>query len=70
MPEAVEKPQGAQVMFMTIDGVKFRKPVVPGDQLVCKMRALRKGSRFWKVAGEAFVDDNLVAEANFLATIG
>jgi len=50
--------------------VKFRKPVVPGDQLVFELVTLRTGSRIWKMAGKAFVSDDLVAEAELIATIG
>jgi 3-hydroxymyristoyl/3-hydroxydecanoyl-(acyl carrier protein) dehydratase len=55
---------------MSIDKVKFRKPVVPGDQIVFELTPLRTGSRVWKLAGKAFVEDNLVAEAELVATIG
>ena len=56
------------VFFMSIDKVKFRKPVVPGDQLVFELIPLRKGSRVWKISGKAFVQDVLVAEAEMAAT--
>ena len=55
---------------MAIDKVKFRRPVVPGDQLIFELEALRTGSKVWKMAGKTFVDGNLVAEALLLATIG
>ena len=58
------------IYFMAIDKVKFRKPVVPGDQLVFEVVPLRAGSRVWKMAGKAFVNDALVAEAELVATIG
>jgi len=58
------------VYFMSIDKVKFRKPVVPGDQLRLQLQALRTGSRVWKLAGKAFVGEDLVAEAELMATIG
>jgi len=62
---------GKQIIyFMSIDKVKFRKPVVPGDQLVLELVPLRTGSRVWKMAGKAFVGDDLVAEAELVATIG
>lgn len=57
------------VLFMTIDNVKFRKPVVPGDRLefhVKKVRALRN---VYKFEGQAFVDGALVSEAVFSAMI-
>ena len=68
-PEVFER-NGGFIFFMAMDKVKFRKPVIPGDQIVFKLNALRTGSRIWKVAGEAFVKDDLVSEAVLLATIG
>ncbi len=58
------------IYFMAIDKVKFRRPVVPGDQLRFEVETLRSGSRVWKMAGKAFVEGALVAEAEFTATIG
>jgi 3-hydroxyacyl-[acyl-carrier-protein] dehydratase len=57
------------IYFLAIDKVKFRKPVVPGDQLILEMVALRRGGRVWKMQGKAFVRDNLVAEAELTASI-
>ncbi|HZS38488.1 MAG TPA: 3-hydroxyacyl-ACP dehydratase FabZ [Polyangia bacterium] len=57
------------IYFMALDKVKFRKPVVPGDQLKLEVAPLRKGGAIWKMRGEAFVDGTLVTEAEFLATI-
>ena len=57
------------VFFMAMDKVKFRRPVLPGDQLVFELEVLRSGSRIWKVAGKARVKENLVAEAELLASI-
>lgn len=68
--DAGEKGRSESVYFMSMDKVKFRKPVVPGDQIVFEVKPLRTGSRVWKLAGKAFVDDNLVAEAEWMATIG
>jgi 3-hydroxyacyl-[acyl-carrier-protein] dehydratase/UDP-3-O-[3-hydroxymyristoyl] N-acetylglucosamine deacetylase/3-hydroxyacyl-[acyl-carrier-protein] dehydratase len=58
------------IYFMALDKVKFRKPVVPGDQLRLEVRALRAGSAVWKLRGEARVDGQVVAEGEFLATVG
>jgi len=58
------------IYFMSIDKVKFRRPVVPGDQLIFEVAPLRTGSRVWKMAGKAYVGDELVAEAELVATIG
>jgi len=69
-PGVLEKEGGGKVFFMAIDRVKFRKPVIPGDQLILQLEALRTGSRVWKMAGKAYVKGNLVAEAELMATIG
>ncbi len=66
-PETQEK---EKVFFVSIDKVKFRKPVVPGDQVLFELTALRTGSRIWKMGGKAFVDKGLVAEAELVASIG
>ena len=65
--DALEK-EGA-IFFMALDKVKFRKPVLPGDQIIFKLVPLRTGSKVWKMAGKAFVNDKLVTEAELLATI-
>jgi beta-hydroxyacyl-ACP dehydratase FabZ len=70
MPDSMEKEGKQTLFFMSMDKVKFRKPVVPGDQVVFELKPLRKGSRVWKMAGKAFVEDDLVAEAELVATIG
>jgi 3-hydroxyacyl-[acyl-carrier-protein] dehydratase len=57
------------VYFMSIDNVKFRRTVVPGDQLKFEITPVRTGSRVWKMEGKAFVDGNLVTEAEFMAQI-
>lgn len=60
---------GKLIYFMAIDKVKFRKPVVPGDQLILELSALRRGQKVWKMQGKAFVRENLVAEAELTAAI-
>ena len=59
----------SEIFFISIDKVKFRKPVLPGDQIVFELKPIRTGSKVWKLSGKAFVEDNLVAEAEFMATI-
>ena len=58
------------IYFMAIDKAKFRRPVVPGDQIVFEVKSLRMGSKFCKIEDKAFVDDFLVAEAELMAQIG
>ena len=65
-----EGENGAAIYFMAIDRVKFRRPVVPGDQLRMEVQPLRKGSRVWKMAGKAYVGNELAAEAELMASLG
>jgi beta-hydroxyacyl-ACP dehydratase FabZ len=62
--------RGAPVFFMGLDKVKFRKPVVPGDQLVLEVQIIKFRSKVIKASGKAFVKDNVVAEAELMATLG
>ena len=55
------------VYFMTIDGAKFRKPVVPGDVLHLKVEKLKQRGNIFKFACNAFVDEHKVAEATISA---
>ena len=66
---SVEDPNDRLMYFMGIDGAKFRRPVTPGDQLRIKVTLLKLKNRTSKMHGEAFVDDQLVAEADLLATV-
>lgn len=57
------------VFFTGIDGAKFRRPVVPGDQLRLELTVLRLRSRYIKLRGEAYVDGELVAEAEISSAL-
>ena len=59
--------KNAKVFFMGVDGVKFRRKVVPGDVLELHVKALRGGGRVWKFEGRAMVDGELACEATFSA---
>jgi beta-hydroxyacyl-ACP dehydratase FabZ len=62
---------GNQNLFlMSLDKVRFRRPVVPGDQLILDLKILRGGKKFFKMEGKATVDGNLVAEAELMAMVG
>jgi beta-hydroxyacyl-ACP dehydratase FabZ len=56
--------------FMGLDKVRFRKPVVPGDQLILETKILKIRSNALKMAATATVDNARVAEAELLATMG
>ena len=64
-PEAA----GKLVYFMTIEGAKFRRPVVPGDQLRIHVTKVRSRGNVWKFSGVARVDGVSVAEATYAAMI-
>lgn len=57
------------VYFMTIENARFRKPVVPGDQLHIKVKKERRRGHVWKFRGEAFADGVLCAEACYTAML-
>ncbi|MCU0591601.1 MAG: 3-hydroxyacyl-ACP dehydratase FabZ [Desulfobacterales bacterium] len=61
---------GAIIYFMGMDHVRFRRPVVPGDQLIIEARVLKMRSKVAKMAGRALVEDQLVAEAELMASFG
>jgi 3-hydroxyacyl-[acyl-carrier-protein] dehydratase len=64
-PEAA----GKVVYFMTIEGAKFRRPVLPGDQLRVHVTKVRSRGNVWKFSGVARVDGTSVAEATYAAMI-
>jgi 3-hydroxyacyl-[acyl-carrier-protein] dehydratase len=57
------------VYFMGIDRAKFRRPVLPGDQLHYHVRKIRSRGRAWRFYGEAKVNGQVVAEAEVSAMI-
>jgi 3-hydroxyacyl-[acyl-carrier-protein] dehydratase len=64
-----EGERGKLVYFMTIDSARFRKPVVPGDQLSLEVQVQRHRGPVWKFFSEAKVDGQVVAEATYSAMI-
>lgn len=66
---SIERTENTAVYFMAMDKVKFRKPVIPGDRLMFEVITLRTGSKVWRIAGKASVDDEIVAEAELTAQI-
>ncbi len=57
------------VYFMQMNNVKFRKPVVPGDQLFMEVELVNKRSKVFMMKGKAYVNEQLVAEAEFMAGV-
>jgi 3-hydroxyacyl-[acyl-carrier-protein] dehydratase len=61
--------EGKLVYFMSIDNAKFRRPVVPGDQLHVHVTKERNRGPVWKLRGEVKVGGTVVADATFAAMI-
>ncbi len=61
--------QWSSVYFMSIERAKFRKPVLPGDQLRLEIDVLHKRANVWKFSGTAHVNDTIVSEAEFTAMV-
>lgn len=59
--------KNATVYFMSIDKVRFRRKVVPGDVMELHVSVLRGGGKVWKVEGKAMVNGKLACEAEFMA---
>ena len=58
------------IYFMGMDKVRFRKPVVPGDQLIFEAKLLKLRSKVAKISGTASVNNQLAAEAELMASFG
>lgn len=63
------KAEKKSMYFTGIDKAKFRKPVLPGDQVRFELEILHLRSRICKMKGQAFVDGNLVAEAELSCVV-
>jgi beta-hydroxyacyl-ACP dehydratase FabZ len=58
------------IYFMAMDKVRFRKPVLPGDQIIFEAKLIKFRSKAAKMSGAATVDNQLVAEAELMASFG
>jgi len=67
MPEAIGN---KLVYFAGIDKVRFRKMVRPGDQLLFRVECIKMKPKLSKMSARAYVDDQLAAEAELMATFG
>lgn len=61
--------EGKLVYFMSVENARFRKPVVPGDQLHVHVKVIQHRANVWKFDGDCKVDGKTVAEATFAAMI-
>jgi len=66
---SLKDPNDHLVFFMSINNAKFRKPVVPGDQIFLEAEVLTKKSKYFSIKGTAYVNNELVAEAEFVGAI-
>jgi 3-hydroxyacyl-[acyl-carrier-protein] dehydratase len=61
--------EGKLVYFMSIDGVRFRRPVMPGDRLELHVKKVQSRGNVWRFEGRGIVDGKVAAEATFAAMI-
>jgi len=61
--------EGSLVYFMSVDAAKFRKPVIPGDQLKFRVEKIKNRAKVWKFQCKGYVEDELVSEAVISAMI-
>ncbi len=67
--EQVKERENKVVYFMSLDAVKFRKPVVPGDQLRMEVEMLQFRGKIAKMKGVALVDGQVATEAEMMACV-
>ena len=67
--DAIEDPEDKVVYFMSLDNVKWRRPVIPGDQIRFELEMIQFRRHVCRMRGEGFVDGQLAAEAEFMARI-
>ena len=65
----IPDPETKLIYFTAIDNARFRRPVTPGDQLILEVELLKMRLNTVKIAGKAYVDDELAAEADMMALI-
>ena len=66
---SVPDPENKVVYFIALDKIRFRKPVKPGDQIRFELEMLKLRGRICKMKGEAFVEGDLIAEAEMMAMV-
>lgn len=70
MLKGMADPQNKVPLFAGIDGARFRRQVVPGDQLRLELTVLKQRGGLCKLAGKAYVEGELAAEAEITAVVG
>ena len=69
MLSQIDKPLLKNMLFTTVEKAKFKKPIVPGDQLTVEVKLVKKKLNLCKFQGFCFVQESLVSEAVFTANI-
>jgi UDP-3-O-[3-hydroxymyristoyl] N-acetylglucosamine deacetylase / 3-hydroxyacyl-[acyl-carrier-protein] dehydratase len=69
MLNSIEHPEEKIAYFSSINNAKFRRPVVPGDQLVMELEIMGKKRNMYQMRGKSYVDGQLVAEADLMAAV-
>ena len=67
--DSVEEPSRWLVLFGGIDRVRFRKPILPGDQIRFELELISKRGRMWKMRGVAKVENRVAVEAELTAML-
>jgi len=65
-----EEDHSKTVFFLGMDNVRFRKPVIPGDQLRLELEITKHRQSIWRFKGKALVEGKVVAEGDILAMVG
>ncbi|WP_310778602.1 3-hydroxyacyl-ACP dehydratase FabZ [Candidatus Palauibacter scopulicola] len=65
----LQNPEDKVIYFLSVDGVKFRRPVIPGDQLILELDLVQGRARRGKLKGIARVDGRIAAEATILGQV-
>ncbi|MBD3413462.1 MAG: 3-hydroxyacyl-ACP dehydratase FabZ [Candidatus Aminicenantes bacterium] len=66
---SIPEPEDKFMMLSKINNAKFRKPVVPGDQINLHVELVKQKSRFCEVKGKAMVDGEVVVESDIIASL-
>ena len=61
--------EGTGVLFLSIEKVKFRRPIIPGDQIVFEVNIIHRRGGVWKFSGIAKVNQKVATEAEFTAMV-
>ena len=69
MLSEVEDPLSMNMYFSAVESSRFKKPIIPGDQLIIHMELVKKKLNLCKFFGRCMVDENLVAESYFSANL-